>query len=156
MSRLLIAAALTVTGCATDTGLARPFLHRPAHQEVSRSAHRPPLASTPNVLPVKARSPLPVGSHDLRETADVSTVTAYCATGSRNAAGKWPTLGTAAANAYPLGTRLHVEGVGVVTVEDRSAPGATDVDIYLGDGPDCEAAAAAFGRRYLHVWQDAA
>lgn len=75
----------------------------------------------------------------------------YCETGSRNAAGYWPTVGTAAANAYPLGTRLWVEGVGVVTVEDRSAPGATDVDVYGGSDAGCESRAVAFGRRYLRV-----
>lgn len=94
------------------------------------------------------RQPLHATTHD---SGQVLSVTAYCYTGSRNAAGHWPTASTAAANAYPLGTRLNVAGVGDVTVEDRSAPGATDVDIYLGDRPDCAAAAAEFGRRELLV-----
>lgn len=75
----------------------------------------------------------------------------YCYTGSRNAAGNWPTVGTAAGNAWPLGTRLEVEGVGVVTVEDRSAPGSTDVDLYGGDDAGCASRAAAWGRRSLRV-----
>lgn len=78
-------------------------------------------------------------------------VTAYCATGRRNAAGHWPTVGTVAGNAWPLGTRLRVESVGVVTVEDRSAAGATDVDLYLGSDAGCAARAVAWGRRYLRV-----
>lgn len=78
-------------------------------------------------------------------------VTAYCATGSRNAAGRWPTVGTAAANAYPIGTLLHVRTVGTVRVEDRSAPGATDVDLYLGADPSCASRAARWGRRPLLV-----
>lgn len=141
--RLAAAALLLLTGCsATETsgapvpdshgsavdGAVHPVVkprHRPQSLRVSRQAHRRPVAHT-------------------------LTVTAYCYTGSRNAAGKWPTVGTAAANAYPLGTRLHVQGVGTVVVEDRSAPGATDVDLYLG-GPDCAARAAAFGRRALSV-----
>lgn len=101
-------------------------VHRPHH--VSRSETRPAL-------------------HDWA----TETVTAYCDTGSRNAAGEWPTAGTAAANAYPLGTRLQVQGVGLVIVEDRSAPGTTDVDLYLGDRPDCLAAATEFGRQELLV-----
>jgi len=101
--------------------------HAPAH--ASRSEQRRPL-------------------HD---DARLLTVTAYCYTGSRDAAGNWPTAGTAAANAYPLGTHLHVAGIGDVVVEDRSAPGATDVDIYMGDRPDCSMVAADFGRRELLV-----
>jgi 3D (Asp-Asp-Asp) domain-containing protein len=81
----------------------------------------------------------------------VVDVTMYCYTGSRNAAGNWPTVGTAAGNAWPLGTHLHVEGVGVVVIEDRSAPGATGVDLYGGSDAGCEARAAAWGRRYLNV-----
>ena len=75
----------------------------------------------------------------------------YCATGSRNAAGNWPRIGTAAANGYPLGTRLYVHGYGPVVVEDRSAPGATQLDLYGGSDAGCEARAVAFGRRLLPV-----
>jgi 3D (Asp-Asp-Asp) domain-containing protein len=55
----------------------------------------------------------------------------------------------AAGNAWPLGTHLHVEHVGDVTITDRIGHGS-DLDIYLGrDG--CHNRAATFGRRHLHV-----
>lgn len=107
--------------------IALAALHvRPDHHTASRSERREPLGQ-------------------------VLTVTAYCPTGSRNAAGNWPTVGTAAGNAWPLGTRLHVAGVGDVVIEDRSAPNATDLDLFLGDDPGCEARALAWGRRLLMV-----
>jgi 3D (Asp-Asp-Asp) domain-containing protein len=52
----------------------------------------------------------------------------------------------AASNTYAFGTRLLVEGVGVVTVEDRIGWG-TDLDLY---GPS-EAFCRRFGRKHLHV-----
>lgn len=111
--------------------LAGAVLHHGTHRHATRAEHRAPLVGR-------------------------LTVTAYCSTGSRNAAGKWPSVGTAAGNAWPLGTRLHVAGVGDVVVEDRSAPGATDVDVFLGDDAGCEARAVAFGRRALLVRELAA
>lgn len=114
-------------------------------QEASRGVRRVPLEGQKKRR-VKRERP-----QHRQPNGTVLVVTEYCYTGSRNAAGKWPTVGTAAANAYPLGTRLYVEGVGVVVVEDRSAPGATDVDLYGGSDAGCEARAVAWGRRYLEV-----
>lgn len=73
-------------------------------------------------------------------------VTCYLATGNRTASGAWPRIGHAAANAYPLGTHLRVAGR-LVTVTDRSAPGATDVDLFMTD----RAACIRFGRQHLPV-----
>lgn len=143
--------ALTVlTGCAAPVP--------PGPSAVTGEGQGTTLASQPPLVKAghHARKSLPRASRHLRRRPLTShnwrqlTVTAYCYTGSRNAAGEWPTVGTAAANAYPLGTRLRVEGIGAVVVEDRSAPGATDVDIYMG-GPGCAARAAEFGRRVLRV-----
>lgn len=122
------------------------FKHRPELLEVSRSMRRLALPGQPRHA--SRRSPAHARRFGSRH---LLTVTAYCYTGTRNAAGKWPAVGTAAANAFPLGTRLHVHGFGAVTVEDRSAPGATDVDLYLGSDPGCEQRAVAWGRRRLHV-----
>jgi 3D (Asp-Asp-Asp) domain-containing protein len=52
----------------------------------------------------------------------------------------------AAGNAWPFGTRLHVEGVGVVVVQDRYGWG-TQLDLFM----DSCAKARAFGRRHLRV-----
>jgi 3D (Asp-Asp-Asp) domain-containing protein len=52
----------------------------------------------------------------------------------------------AASNTHPFGTRLLVEGVGEVTVEDRIGWGS-DLDLF---GPS-EAFCRQFGRRHLRV-----
>ena len=150
MARLALA-VLLVAGCSAQEAV--PMVgSAPAvgMKRWSAEKRQPPAVhagSRRGSLPAASRSQL---------RASIAQVTMYCYTGSRNAAGKWPTVGTAAANAYPLGTRLHVEGVGVVTVEDRSAPNATDVDVYGGSDSGCAARAAAFGRRLLHVSEVAA
>lgn len=165
MSRLAVSVLLLVSGlttahnAATTTSHTFPAVtpsaqaagkHRPAPFRVDRSMQRLPVPH-PAVTPRSA----PPARVTLTGARQLLTVTAYCWTGSRNAAGNWPTIGTAAANAYPLGTRLHVQGVGVVTVEDRSAPGATDVDLYIGDDSSCAARAAVWGRRQLLVGEAA-
>lgn len=76
------------------------------------------------------------------------SVTAYCWTGNRTASGVWPQMGMAA-GPWPFGTRLHVEGVGVVTVTDRYGWG-TELDVYLGR-EGCQERAREFGRRHLRV-----
>lgn len=136
--------------------------HRREVRRASRSMRRLPLPLREGHQPFGGRKARPrregnpTRSHVLPGARQLLTVTAYCSTGSRNAAGEWPTVGTVAGNAWPLGTRLRVQTVGVVVVEDRSAPGATDVDVYLGDGADCEQRAAQWGRRQLYVSEVAA
>lgn len=80
-------------------------------------------------------------------------ITEYCATGSRNAAGRWPQIGDVAVldRSIPFGTRVHIEGLGDYVVEDWVGYG-TDFDIYAGGGGDCEAHASAFGRHHLRVY----
>jgi 3D (Asp-Asp-Asp) domain-containing protein len=77
-------------------------------------------------------------------------VTAYCATGSLNAAGHYPRAGEAAGNQWPLGTQILVPGYGFVTVEDRIGHGS-DLDLYFGARPDCVRAADTWGARRLTV-----
>jgi 3D (Asp-Asp-Asp) domain-containing protein len=77
------------------------------------------------------------------------SVTAYCWTGSPMANGRYPQAGDAAGDRWPLGTRLAVPGVGVVTVTDRIGWGS-DLDLYMGRG-GCEQRALTFGRRELEV-----
>lgn len=89
----------------------------------------------------RSRAPEPPHRH-----GRVLSVTAYCATGNRTASGLWPREGMAAGNAWPFGTRLHVEGVGVVTVQDRYGWG-TELDLFM----DSCAAARRFGRQHLRV-----
>lgn len=71
----------------------------------------------------------------------------YLATGRRTASGVWPEPGMAASNLFRFGTRLRVQGFGIVTVTDRSAPGATDVDLFFTSRSAC----LKFGRRTLRV-----
>lgn len=52
----------------------------------------------------------------------------------------------AAGNAWPFGTRLRVEGQGVVVIEDRYGWG-TQLDLFM----DSCAAARRFGRQRLLV-----
>lgn len=77
------------------------------------------------------------------------SVTAYCWTGNRTASGAWPQIGMAAGNRWPFGTRLRVEGWGVVTITDRIGHGS-ELDIYMGR-EGCRSRALAFGRRSLRV-----
>ncbi len=76
--------------------------------------------------------------------------TAYCETGTM-ADGQRTHVGAAAADGYAFGTRLLItsgpEAGSVVVIEDRSAPGATDLDIWM---PSC-AAAIDYGRRVIKV-----
>ncbi len=76
-------------------------------------------------------------------------VTAYCDSGVM-ADGRWTHPGAAASNYYPFGEVLYVRGWGEVTVEDRSTPGATYVDIYM---PDC-GDAWQWGREYVEVYDE--
>lgn len=150
--RIAVAAATFAAGVlsAVHHHPDRPTLPAPA----TAAPDAPPRTSHPSRSRWRHPLTVPRQHHNPRARHGrrlLLTVTAYCATGNRNAAGDWPSLGTAAANAYPLGTRLRVASVGEVVVADRSAPGATDVDIYLGDGPACTTAAAAFGRQQLLV-----
>ena len=114
-----------------DGGEAPP--RRVAPERASRS--RP-------TFPTPVLQPAPTGS---RVTGTLLDVTAYCWTGSRTASGLWPEVGMAA-GPWPFGTRLRVEGVGVVTVEDRYGH-STQLDIFVGS---C-AEARVFGRRSLRV-----
>jgi 3D (Asp-Asp-Asp) domain-containing protein len=52
----------------------------------------------------------------------------------------------AASNQHPFGTRLRVQSVGVVTVQDRIGHGS-DLDLFM----DSRAACIRFGRRRLTV-----
>ncbi len=84
-------------------------------------------------------------SRSHRSTGRLS-VTAYCWTGHRTASGVWPRPGMAAGNRWHFGTRLYVEGVGIVTVTDRYGWG-TQLDLFKAS---C-AEARRFGRRNLRV-----
>lgn len=126
-----------------------PFVPHPSPVEVSRSAPLValPAPETPTTTVVEPRTaPLPVRvlGHDLE-------VTAYCLSGVM-ADGQQVHAGAAASDLYPLGTHLEVSGFGEVTVEDRSAPGATDLDLWM---PSC-AAARQWGRRRVSVTEEAA
>lgn len=92
--------------------------------------------------------------------ADILTVTAYCACkkccgkGARGvtASGKRPVEGrtVAASRLIALGTRLHIEGVGWRTVEDRLAKRFDNrLDVYFSKHTD----AVKFGKQQRKVTQ---
>ena len=90
--------------------------------------------------------------------ASAETITAYCAclkccgqsaTGI-TASGKRPVEGrtVAASRSIPLGTRIHIEGLGWRTVEDRTARRFDGrVDIYFRSHDE----AKKFGKRKLQI-----
>lgn len=90
----------------------------------------------------------------------VFTVTAYCPcrkccgrwSGGPTASGRMPVAGVtiAAPRRIPLGTRLHLEGLGVRRVDDRLAPRFdARIDVYF----PTHAQALRFGKRRLTVTQ---
>jgi len=116
-----------------------------AHGEGVAAGAKPPTTGVVHAVraPVRASrsrvTPVPV-------TGTRLDVTAYCPTGHRTASGLWPLPGMAAGNRWPFGTRLRVEGIGVVTVQDRYGWG-TQLDLFM----DSCAAARRFGRQHLSV-----
>lgn len=59
----------------------------------------------------------------------VGQVTSYCDVGY-TASGLWTRWGLAGGDYWlPLGSRVLIQGYGVVTIADRGAPGITDIDI---------------------------
>jgi 3D (Asp-Asp-Asp) domain-containing protein len=97
------------------------------------------------MLRVLSRSARPAGGN-----GTLADVTMYCATGNRNAAGRWPELGDVAVmdRSIPFGTRVVIDG-NVYTVRDWIGWGS-DFDIYGGDA-GCKQRAVNFGRRHLRV-----
>lgn len=147
MSKRLLLLAL-VAGCATPTAptvtLPKGLGKTPERVTVG-TVTAPSPVKTPRATPSKASRSraLAAPSHGTGPRLDV---TCYSWTGSRTASGKWPRVGMAASNSYPFGTRLLVEHVGIVTVEDRIGHG-TDLDLY---GPS-ESYCRRFGRQHLRV-----
>lgn len=169
---LVIAAALTVLFIKVDALAEQPPArttaahHHPAQDATRREAlflHRRLTLPPPRPTPTAAsrggeRGPVASASKNattnevpnLEVHGQVLEVTAYCWTGNRTASGVWPERGMAAGNDWDFGTRLRVEGIGIVTVTDRYGYG-TQLDLYLGHYADCEHDALVFGRRHLHV-----
>lgn len=168
MSRLavaltLIAGSITAVLHGDDKPPARPLSDASAPEHIlvardraSRDETRPPLRPSKRFRNPAKATPRPVSDHVRRgRPAGVAAlnadVTAYCATGSRNAAGRWPQLGDVAVRdrSIPFGTHVLIDGRNFV-VEDWIGSGS-DFDLYFGAGPDCERRALAFGRRHERV-----
>ena len=69
-------------------------------------------------------------------------VTGYVATGYQTASGEWPYVGGCAmSSAYPLGTRIYVEGLGEYVVNDRGGDGIESgvIDIFCASTEDAYA-----------------
>jgi len=107
----------------------------------------PWLIARPRAVAREAsRSRHPDHSPAVGGTGTLTDTTCYVWSGHRTASGLWPKPGMAANNAYPFGTRLNVEGVGVVTVQDRIGHGS-DLDLFFPSLPAC----LRFGRQQLRV-----
>lgn len=105
-----------------------------------------PALATPEPSALHPRAASRFRTPSLVGTGRRTTTTCYTATGHRTASGLWPREGMAANNTYPFGTRLRVEDVGVVTVQDRIGWGS-ELDLFM----DSRAACIRFGRRQLRV-----
>lgn len=143
MTRLVAALALLVSssvlwpqgeeGHRTDqTGVAAPRAARPV-----------PLVRVSPSHPSRSRV---VPARPIPPRRDTLNVTCYVATGHRTASGVWPRAGMAAGNRWPFGTRLRVQGVGVVTITDRIGHGS-ELDLFMTSLHACR----QFGRRHLAV-----
>jgi resuscitation-promoting factor RpfB len=107
-----------------------------------------PVPAEPTPRWTEAHTPPTVASRHRAVTVTETRldVTCYVATGNRTASGAWPREGMAASNRHPFGTRLYVEGVGVVTVTDRIGH-SSELDLFYGSLRACR----EFGRRSLVV-----
>lgn len=126
--------AIAPTG-DTQTPAARVTGEGPVPQETASAA---PLRRAVKASRSRVLIPTPTGTP--------LDVTCYVATGHRTSSGAWPREGMAASNRYPFGTRLAVEGVGVVTVADRIGWGS-DLDLFFNSLSAC----LHFGRQRLLV-----
>lgn len=86
---------------------------------------------------------------DAISTGVVFEITAYTWTGNRTASGAWPRPGMAACpRRFQFGSRLHVEGVGVVTCTDRGgAIRGNRLDLFVASRSE----AIRWGRRKRRV-----
>ena len=76
----------------------------------------------------------------------VLNCSAYCETGNRTASGVWPTVGMAAADHLPFGSRVTLPDGRVLTITDRFGGRYSDrLDIFM----ESEAACWRFGRQWL-------
>jgi 3D (Asp-Asp-Asp) domain-containing protein len=138
------------------TGVSDTDLMTPTENGASNNAPTETAGAVPLVQPLPSPSRAS-RSRNLTPSADGSRgrggatgrtldVTAYCHTGNRTASGLWPKPGMAANNTYRFGTRLRVEGLGVVVVQDRIGWGS-QLDLFMSSCRE----AREFGRRQLRV-----
>src|SRR4051794_28604755 len=113
-----------------------------AHQTSPTSDARPAAPS-----PARAAAPAPAAEHAL------GAFTVTCHTGSgRTASGRsdGPGLVSVDPEVLPLGTKVRVEKVGVLTAADHgSAVDGRSLDVWAPN----EAACTQFGRQHLRVWR---
>jgi 3D (Asp-Asp-Asp) domain-containing protein len=130
-------AAAARYGCPTTSGVVTQ-----GEGVVTPEATPTPRVMAPRRAPVASRT----RRLDPSSSGSQLDVTCYAPTGNRTASGKWPRIGMAASNSHPFGTRLLVEGIGVLTVEDRIGHG-TDLDVFRTSEAEC----IRFGRQHLLV-----
>jgi len=156
-------ATVTVGGTITALILTGHHPHPKRHGTASAPASVTPLnrASRSEArpsLPVAHHAPKPKRHRQRPRLQAVETLyadtTMYCATGNRNAAGRWPQLGDVAVldRSIPFGTRVNIAG-NVYRVEDWIGSGSR-FDIFGGDDEGCEQRALNYGRRHLRVVVD--
>jgi hypothetical protein len=162
MTRLALAVVVATAGItATVTHHhRRPVVaseQRPEPLRASRAQERQPLPgvnarmTSEGATPHPRRAPVRRGPSRPAPGSGLSDVTMYCATGNRNAAGRWPRLGDVAVfdRSIRFGTRLLIAGRRYL-VEDWIGSGS-QFDIFGGDDDGCEHRALTFGRQHLLV-----
>lgn len=87
----------------------------------------------------------------VRETIQISEITAYTHTGRRTATGRWPKIGYVAVNTnlIPYGTKLYIPGYGYCVAQDTGAFGAhksdkNQIDVFMNTKREC----LKWGRKY--------
>lgn len=147
-SAALALAALLTTAVVTLT----PDEHDRINQRLDRIEAQltprpsPSRVSRSRALLTEDAAPSPAGTVSWGREQRTFDTTCYVASGNRTASGLWPRVGMAASNRWPFGTRLRVQRVGVVTVQDRIGSGS-ELDLFFAS----RAACIKFGRQRLLV-----
>ena len=137
-------AGVVVTALTGPDRLDAPTSAVPTSGEgVGAAEHSPWVTPSTHARASRSRA---VVRHAAGGVGTLTDTTCYTATGNRTASGLWPRVGMAASNRYPFGTRLRVERVGVVTVQDRIGHGSS-LDLFFASRSAC----LRFGRQHLRV-----
>lgn len=139
-------AGVVVTALTGPDRLDAPTTSRDGVGEDPSREASPWMPPVPRASTREASRSRAVVRHAAGGVGGLTDTTCYTETGSRTASGLWPEPGMAASNRYPFGTRLRVESVGVVVVQDRIGAHSS-LDLFFASRAEC----LRFGRQQLRV-----